>query len=67
MSTNEQPTPTKSSKLKFMIMAVAVLAAGILYWQFGDHLSLQSLAERETDLRAFQSEHPVLSYLESLF
>lgn len=62
MSTNEQPTPTKSSKLKFMIMAVAVLAAGILYWQFGDHLSLQSLAERETDLRAFQSEHPVLVF-----
>ena len=42
-------------------MAVAGLAL-IGYTQFGDVLSLESLAKQESQLRDFQQQHPVLVY-----
>ena len=46
-------------------VAVFLLIAGVIfvaYTQFGDALTLQSLAQQEFQLRAFQQEHPVLVY-----
>lgn len=46
-----------------VIVAVFVLAVIIIgYTQLGDTLSLESLAEREVELRDFRDEHPVLVY-----
>lgn len=56
--TNQAKSPWK----KLILVALAGLAAAALYWQFGDQLSLQSLAARETSLRQFQQDHPVLVY-----
>ncbi len=43
----------------FAFVAVVIVVA---YTQFGDALTLQSLARRESRLRAFQQEYPVLVY-----
>lgn len=44
------------------MVAIVAVAAAFLYWQFGSHLSLESLAQQETELRAFQTQHPVLVF-----
>lgn len=45
------------------MILVGIIAAGtIAYVQFGDALSLTSLAERETELRNYQSQHPLLVF-----
>ncbi|WP_233903289.1 TVP38/TMEM64 family protein [Stieleria maiorica] len=43
----------------FVLLAVTVATVGFLY---RDMISLQSLAERESQLRTFQSEHPLAVY-----
>ncbi|TWT78912.1 TVP38/TMEM64 family inner membrane protein YdjZ [Planctomycetes bacterium CA13] len=43
----------------FLTVVVVVLIA---YTQFGDLLSLESLAKQESQLRSFQANHPVLVY-----
>jgi len=66
MSTNEQgqakDTPPKSSWWKFGIFAIVAIVAVVLYTQFGSYLSLASLAEQESTLRDYQSQHPVLVF-----
>ena len=45
--------------------AVFLVVAGIIlvaYMQFGDLLSLESLAKQEGELRAFQAENPFLVF-----
>jgi uncharacterized membrane protein YdjX (TVP38/TMEM64 family) len=49
-------------RIKLLLLVAVVIAAGALYWQFGDALSLNNLADREAQLRQFQQEHPVLVY-----
>ena len=44
-----------------IVVTVGALAA-IVYSQFGSQLSLQGLAERETELRAFQAQNPILVF-----
>ena len=58
----ESTKPAKRGWVKFLIFGVILAAAVVAYMQFGDQLSLQSLAERETQLRDFQKEHPVLVF-----
>ena len=61
--TDGKPGPGKNSLLrKLIFVGIFGAIAAILYWQFGSQLSLESLAERETDLRAYQSQHPVLVF-----
>jgi uncharacterized membrane protein YdjX (TVP38/TMEM64 family) len=46
-----------------LLVAVVVLAAVVVgFTQFGDELSLDSLARQEESLRAYQEDHPVLVY-----
>ncbi|HBN77769.1 MAG TPA: TVP38/TMEM64 family protein [Planctomycetaceae bacterium] len=62
------PTPQeknvswRTSYWKWILLAVFVVAVGGLYVQFGDLFSLSSLAERESQLREYQQQHPVLIY-----
>ena len=56
-------TQSKSPVWRRLIGLVAiVVSGGVLYWQFGDSLSIQSLAERESELREYQQAHPWLVY-----
>ena len=48
--------------IKLAVLAGVIGLAVIAYAQFGDALSLQSLAEKESQLREFQAEHPLLVY-----
>ncbi len=52
----------KSTLWKFGIFAIVAITAGILYTQFGSYLSLDALAQQESALREFQSQHPVLVF-----
>ena len=45
-----------------MIFAVVAIVAAVLYWQFGSYLSLESLAQQETALRDYRTQHPVLVF-----
>jgi len=47
---------------KFGITGLVVGVAAIVYFVFGDALSLSSLAQQESQLRSFQTEQPVLVY-----
>ena len=64
MSTAHEKTlpANKGARKKFALLAVFVGLAIVGYVQFGDSLSLGSLAKKETQLRQFQAEHPVLVY-----
>ncbi len=64
MSSPSKPTPQRRStvlRIAGVITVAAILIA--LYFKFGDAFSLQNLAARETDIRQFHSDHPVLIYL----
>jgi len=67
MSTNSvdlpSKKPAKSGWLKVGIFASVAIAAVVLYSQFGSYLSLESLAEQETELRDYQTRHPVLVFV----
>jgi uncharacterized membrane protein YdjX (TVP38/TMEM64 family) len=59
------PTTHHQSRIpigRLLVFAGVVLAAGIVYLQFGDQLDLDSLAQRELQLRTWKSDHPILVY-----
>jgi uncharacterized membrane protein YdjX (TVP38/TMEM64 family) len=61
--TNSASEKPKSSLLgKIIVLTIFGSIAAFLYWQFGSQLSLESLAQRETALRSFQADHPVLVF-----
>lgn len=47
---------------KLLVLAAVLVAAVVVYVQFGDVLTLESLVAREGQLRLFQAEHPLLIY-----
>lgn len=51
-----------SSRAKLAVFVIVAAAASTLYWQFGDVLSLENLAARESQLRQFQQDQPALVY-----
>jgi len=56
------PSEQSGSRWKivvFVLLAMVIVTVGFL---FRDALSLASLAERESQLRAFQSDHPIAIY-----
>ena len=52
--------PKKNGWIKVVAFLIIVAIAGVLYWQFGDQLSLKALAKQETALREYQEANPVL-------
>ena len=48
--------------LKLTVFLAAVVAAGVLYYFFGQSLTLQSLAEKEATLRGWKEQQPVVVY-----
>jgi uncharacterized membrane protein YdjX (TVP38/TMEM64 family) len=64
MDASEHP-PTKVAGrfwIRLAVLATVVSVAAVLYLFFGESLSLASLAEKETELRQFQLDRPVLVY-----
>ena len=47
---------------KLLVLAVVVGIAVVSYTKFGDALTLENLAQQESQLRTFQQAHPVLVY-----
>ena len=47
---------------KIALLATVLIAVVIGYTQYGDALSLETLAEREAELRQYQQNHPILVY-----
>ncbi|MCP4788466.1 MAG: TVP38/TMEM64 family protein [Fuerstiella sp.] len=61
--TPAQNTDRKSKPyLKPLVLATVVTAVVYGYTQYGDTLTLDHLAQRETQLRDYQQQHPVLIY-----
>jgi uncharacterized membrane protein YdjX (TVP38/TMEM64 family) len=49
--------------IKVAVFGAVALAVAAAYYQFGDRLTLDSLAEQETSLRQYQTEHPLLVFV----
>ena len=47
---------------KVVVALVVVAVAGLLYVNFGDDLSLDSIADRESQLRSYRLEQPGKTY-----
>ena len=47
---------------RLALLSLVAVAVVIAYTQFADALTLESLAQRESQLRIFQKQHPVLVY-----
>lgn len=56
----ESLSPTKWTKPIILVGLVAI--GGFLIWQLGDYVRLDYLATKESQLRDFQADHPVLVY-----
>lgn len=54
------PRPTPWGKLVLLVLVVAAIVGG--YLQFGDALSLEGIAARESSLRSYQTANPVLVF-----
>ncbi|MGF1582450.1 MAG: TVP38/TMEM64 family protein [Gemmataceae bacterium] len=69
----DQPQPSHSPNLgtpasrswliKLLVLVGVVTIAGSLYYFFRDQLSLEYLAQRETELRNFQQAYPVWTFV----
>ncbi len=65
MSPAEQPAePGLLGKwwVKGVLLVALILVFVIVYVQFGDALTLDSLAQRESQLRSFQQQHPAVVF-----
>ena len=60
--TTEQPDDARFSPAKILVLLGVALAAGVIYFQFGDELNLESLARHESQLKAWKADYPVLVY-----
>jgi uncharacterized membrane protein YdjX (TVP38/TMEM64 family) len=61
-ASNDNGKPSSSGWIRLLVLALVLLTAGVAYWLYGDQLSLDHLAQRESQLRQFQQEHPVWIY-----
>ncbi|MDA0283218.1 MAG: TVP38/TMEM64 family protein [Planctomycetota bacterium] len=61
-SVSQNPPPKKSSVIKFVVLLLVATAAGVGFWNFGDAISFQNLVSRETAIRRFQEDNPILVY-----
>lgn len=51
-----------SAIIKLLLLALVLGAIGFAYVQFGDRLSLESVAKQEAALRQYQADQPILVY-----
>lgn len=63
-SSDKTNSSVRKKAVVFLLVAAAVVVA---YTQFGDVLSLEGLAAQESQLRAYQAEHPVLVFGAAFF
>lgn len=55
------PLSTESRHLRKAALLAAIVALGfVAYWLLGSHLSLESIAQKESQLRDYQRSHPIL-------
>ena len=59
-SESETEKPQKGGWIKYVIFGIVAVIVGVAYWQFGDQLSLESLAKQEKALRDYQTANPIL-------
>ena len=62
---NGKPRDSKGSTdlwKKLLVLAIVVATVVVVYVQFGDSLTLESLVAKESQLRQFQADHPILVY-----
>ena len=52
----------KGRLFKWGVLALVVATAGIIYWRFGDQLTLAGLAQHEAEWHNFQHHHRLLVY-----
>ena len=57
-----ESTAPQNPYIKPVILTIIVAIVGAVIYQFGDLLSLESLAQKESELRAFQADHPFLVF-----
>lgn len=62
MSADSSPTSRRSLLIRVTLLLLVISVAAAGYVTFGDELSLERLAERETQLREFQKNRPVVVY-----
>ena len=51
-----------SLRNRLLVLVVVLAAVIVAYVQFGDRLTLESLAASESQLRQFRTDHPILVY-----
>lgn len=56
------PKKSKQSWIKVCVLLIAALILVAVFFQFKDELTLESFAQKESALRAYQELHPVLVY-----
>lgn len=54
------PPTRKRTLTRWIVLGMAIFAGLFFYHQFGAALSLENLAQQETELRHFQADHPWL-------
>ena len=57
-----KPAESSSTWTKVAVFAVVGLVIGAVYFLFGDQLTLESLAQRETQLREYQANYPAIVF-----
>ncbi len=66
MASSDIATPKPATKgglwKKLALLLLVAVVVGVAYVQFGDVLTLANMAQQESQLRAFQQQHPVLVY-----
>ncbi len=54
----DQPARSSRWLSKLMLLVVVVSVIAVLMWQFGDSLSLEAFASRESQFREYKAAHP---------
>jgi len=56
-----EPGNTRSWIKKLLLLAVVLVIAATVYWQFREALSIEYLATQESQLRQWQADFPLLA------
>jgi len=59
---NEPKSKATGNRTKLIVFALVVAVVAILYSQFSDQLTLDNLASKESALRDYQEQHPILVF-----
>jgi uncharacterized membrane protein YdjX (TVP38/TMEM64 family) len=62
LPTEGETVEQRAWPFKWSMLALVVAATVIIYWQFGNQLTLASLTQHEAEVHNFQLHHPLLVY-----